>query len=126
MPRAQHIPRPEQRGRQSARLNQPLSLLPHGEIGPHDGRKAAPTDARMDARSTARNCTALAGLGFGVPTRCTRVSAGAIAAAKLSASSASPRMTSTPDGNPDSEPGRTSARTACPRWRSSGRCTRPR
>ena len=126
MPRAQHIPRPEQRGRQSARLNQPLSLLPHGEIGPHDGRKAAPTDARMDARSTARNCTALAGLGFGVPTRCTSVSAGATAAAKLSESRAFPRTASAPAGNPSSEPGRTRARTACPRWRSWGMSALPR
>src|SRR5919109_1139242 len=76
---------------------------------------AAATVAWMETKSTRRNSAALTGFGCGVPTRCTMVAARGIRSAKLDASSALPLTGTAPLGSLASDPGRTSACTACDR-----------
>ena len=65
---------------------------------------AARVDAWIDTRSTRRNSAAFAGLGCGVPTRCTSVEPGGIDDVKLASSSALPTTFTARAGSFASDP----------------------
>ena len=102
---AQHVPRTQDRRRDAARRDQRLAFTPHGDVGVHDRCRMRDADVhevpcarlhcgrdgrRIDARSTRSNSAAFAGLGCGVPTRCTTVASRGIASANDAASRALP------------------------------------
>jgi hypothetical protein len=135
VPRSEHVPGPQDGGAEPGRREERLGLGARLPVRAQERRRVRDADVdemrdagggrRRDRGLRRREVDRSEGEGCGTPTSCRKVSDGATRGAKVSASSALPSIAPAPGGRREAEPGRTRARTACPRSTRSGRTARP-